>query len=124
MKRIFAVILALMLTLCGIITAFAEDGKPGQPQQTGGGPPQGTPPEMPEGGFPGEPGGMPPEKPDDQPGGPGGSGDAPGHAPGRQQSRVEGQLGSWSMGGTNADGIEGDDYVSKGCFPACIAGRI
>ena len=129
MKRFFAVILALMLAVCGVFTAFAEDGKPGQPPQTGGEDPQGTPPEMPEGGFPGGPGGMPPEKPDGQPGGPGGSGgmppekpdgrpggpggsgDASGYAPGRQQSRVEGQLGSWSMGGTNADGIEGDDYA-------------
>ena len=71
------------------------------------------PPEKPDGqpGGPSGSGGMPPEKPDGQPGGPGGSGDAPGHASGRQQSRVEGQLGSWSMGGTSADGIEGDDYA-------------
>ena len=108
MKRFLAVMLAAMLALCSSPAAFAEDAGSGtdQPPKMGDGAPEGTPPEMPEGGFPGGPGGMPPEKPDGQPGGPGGSGDAPGHAPGRQQSRVEGQLGSWSMGGTNADGIQ------------------
>ena len=115
--------LAVMLILCSSLAAFAEDtdSNTNQPQM-GDGAPEGAPPEMPEGGFPGGPGmgtppempeggfpgGTPPEKPDGQPGGPGG---APGNAPGRQQSHVEGQLGSWSMGGTNADGIEGDDYA-------------
>ena len=44
---------------------------------------------------------MPPERPDGQTrGGPGG-----------QQGHAEGQLGSWSMGGTDADSIGGDDYA-------------
>lgn len=47
---------------------------------------------------------QPPEKPDGM-GGPGGD------APGGQQSQVEGQLGSWSMGGTDADSVDGDDYA-------------
>ena len=66
-----------------------------------------TPPEgmgePPQGG----PGGQPPQ---------GGPGDTPPEgtprdAPGGQQSRVEGQLGSWSLGGTDADSIGGDDYA-------------
>ena len=102
-----------MLVLCSSLTAFAEnaDTNTSQPPQMGDGVTEGMPPEMPEGGFPGGPGGTPPEKPDGQPGGPGRPGGAPGNAPGRQQSHTEGQLGSWSMGGTNADGIEGDDYA-------------
>ena len=102
--------LAAMFLLCSSLAAYAEDTNSNtnhQPQM-GGEAPEGMPPEMPEGGFPGGPGGTPPEKPD---GRPGGHGVAPGNAPGRQQSHVEGQLGSWSMGGTNADGIEGDDYA-------------
>jgi len=102
--------LAAMFLLCSSLAAYAEDTNSNtnhQPQM-GGEAPEGMPPEMPEGGFPGGPGGTPPEKTD---GRPGGHGVAPGNAPGRQQSHVEGQLGSWSMGGTNADGIEGDDYA-------------
>ncbi|MBR7174610.1 MAG: hypothetical protein IKD50_09310 [Clostridia bacterium] len=113
MKRFLAIMLAAMFLLCSSLAAYAEDTNSNtnhQPQM-GGEAPEGMPPEMPEGGFPGGPGGTPPEKPDGQPGGPGRPGSAPGNAPGRQQSHVEGQLGSWSMGGTNADGIEGDDYA-------------
>ena len=113
MKRFLAIMLAAMIVLCSSLAAFAEDtnSSMSQPPQMGDGAPEDAPPEMPEGGFPGGPGGMPPEKSDGQPGGPGRPGGAPGNAPGRQQSHVEGQLGSWSMGGTNADGIEGDDYA-------------
>jgi len=110
MKRFLAIMLAAMFLLCSSLAAYAEDTNSNtnhQPQM-GGEAPEGMPPEMPEGGFPGGPGGTPPEKTD---GRPGGHGVAPGNAPGRQQSHVEGQLGSWSMGGTNADGIEGDDYA-------------
>ena len=113
MKRFFAMMLALILAVCCTLTAFADGpdigGMPPEPPE--GGFPGGTPPEPPEGGFPGGSSGMPPEKPDGQPGGPGGPGGAPGNAPGSQQSYTEGQLGSWSMGGTNEDGIEGDDYA-------------
>ena len=110
MKRFLAIMLAAMFLLCSSLAAYAEDTNSNtnhQPQM-GGEAPEGMPPEMPEGGFPGGPGGTPPEKPD---GRPGGHGVAPGNVPSRQQSHVEGQLGSWSMGGTNADGIEGDDYA-------------
>lgn len=34
-----------------------------------------------------------------------------GDAPGGQQSQVEGQLGSWSMGGTDESTVEGNDYA-------------
>ncbi|MBQ6960285.1 MAG: hypothetical protein IJP78_04830 [Clostridia bacterium] len=113
MKRFLAIMLAAMFLLCSSLAAFAEDtnSNTNHPSQMGGEAPEGMPPEMPEGGFPGGPGGTPPEKTDGQPGGPGRPGGAPGHAPGGQQSHAEGQLGSWSMGGTNADGMEGDDYA-------------
>ena len=108
MKRILALILAFSLVLSLCLSGMAESSVPqggpdGTPPEGMGQPPEGmTPPdgmgEPPEGG----PGGMSPE------GGPGG---APGEAPGRQQSQVDGQLGSWSMGGTDADSIDGDDYA-------------
>ncbi|MBR0368682.1 MAG: hypothetical protein IJH86_09870 [Clostridia bacterium] len=60
-----------------------------------GEPPQGGKP--PQGG-PGGPGGEPPQG-------------GPGDAPGGQQNAVEGQLGSWSLGGTDADSVGGDDYA-------------
>ena len=92
MKKLLAMMLAAMLVLCSFLAAFAEG-------------PGSRPPQMPEGGFSGGgPGGTPPDKPD---GGHGG----PGDAPGGRQSHTEGQLGSWSMGGTDADSIEGDDYA-------------
>ena len=114
MKRFLAIMLAVMFGLCSFLTAFAEnaDTNTNQPPQIGGRAPEGTPPEMPESGFPGGPGmGTPPEKPDGQPGGPGGPGGVPGDRHDDQQEYAEGQLGSWSMGGTNADTIEGDDYA-------------
>ena len=115
MKRFLAIMLATMLVLCSSLTAFAEDANSNtdQPQQMGDGAPEGTPSKMPESEFPGGPGmGTPPEMPEGGfLGGPGGPGGAPGGAPSGQQEHVEGQLGSWSMGGTNAEGIEGDDYA-------------
>ena len=110
MKKFLAIMLSAMLVLCSSLTAFAEnaDTNTNQPPQMGDGAPEGTPPERPEGGFPG---GTPPEKPDGRPGGPGGPGGVPGDRHDGQQEHAEGQLGSWSMGGTNADTIEGDDYA-------------
>ena len=76
--------------------------------------PEGQPPEMPNGEKPdGQPpemsnGDNPPEKPDgEKPDGPGqmGGGESGG------ESRVSGQLGSWSMGGTDASSEEGNDYA-------------
>ena len=105
MKRLLAVLLAITL-LFTALSAFAE--QPGQPPEMGSGP-MGTPP----GGM-----GTPPEKPDGAPGGgpggpggPGGHGGPGGEALGDKQSRAEGQLGSWSMGGTDADSIDGADYA-------------
>ena len=63
MKRILAMLLAFMLVVCGALTAFAEEeDSSSQAVQTDGSTPEGTPPDMPEGGMPGNPGGMPPEK--------------------------------------------------------------
>ena len=109
MKRLFALILSMILAVT-CIGAFAEGNTgEGQPPQggPGGTPPEGmTPPdgmgEPPEGMTPPDGMGEPPQ------GGPGG---APGDAPGGQQSNVEGQLGSWSLGGTDADSVGGDDYA-------------
>ncbi len=113
MKRFLAIILAAMLLLGGSLTALAENvsSSTNQPQQMTDTVPEGAPPEMPDSGFSGSHGGTPHKKLDGQPGGPGGSGSTPGDAPGGQQSHAEGQLGSWSLGGTNADSIEGDDYA-------------
>jgi len=123
MKRFLAIMLAAMLVLCSSLAALAENAgtSTSQPPKMGDRGPEDTPPEMPEGGFPGGtppempeggfPGGTPPEKPDGQPGGPGRPGGAPGGRHDGQQEHAEGQLGSWSMGGTNADSIEGDDYA-------------
>ncbi len=71
MKRFPAIMLATIFFLCSSLTAFAEDANinTNQPPQMGDGAPEGIPPEMPEGGFPGGPGGTPPEKPDGRPGG-------------------------------------------------------
>ena len=110
MKRIFAWILAIMMITCAV-GAFAEgnDQPPEPPAGAMGEPPEGMG-EPPEG--MGEPpqGGKPPQG---GPGGPGGEPPqgAPGDAPGGQQNEVEGQLGSWSLGGTDADSVGGDDYA-------------
>ena len=90
MKHIIALILAIMMITCAV-GAFAEEDSqlPELPTGAMGEPPQGGP---------GGPGGNPPDG-------------APGDAPGGQQSQVEGQLGSWSLGGTDADSIGGDDYA-------------
>ena len=128
-KRILAIALSVITILCISITAFAEEAA-GQPEMASGdmAPPaweNGQPPERPDGDMtpPGGDNGQPPEKPDgnmppmkgdngqapERPDGEGSGG--PGGAPGGQQSQVEGQLGSWSMGGTDAASAGGDDYA-------------
>jgi len=111
LKRIAAMILSAIMLLCIGLSAYAEEGS--------------TPPEMPSGGMapPDWENGQPPEKPDGSVAPPdGGNGQppaksdgngpgGPGGAPGGQQGRVEGQLGSWSMGGTDADSEGGNDYA-------------
>ena len=100
MKRILAMIVAMILAI-SCLGAYA-DGSGNPPEKPAG--EMGQPPEGGPGGTP--PGGMtPPEGMDEPPQG------GPGDAPGGQQSNVEGQLGSWSMGGTDADSIGGDDYA-------------
>lgn len=88
------------------------NGGPGGGNPPDGTPPEGTPPDGFGGGNDGKMGtppdggnGQPPEKPDgSRPGG-------PGEAPGEQQNRVEGQLGSWSLGGTETSSAGGNDYA-------------
>ncbi len=104
----------LALTMAAVLgaqgTAWAEQssletategmpsGGPGNGEMPSGGPGNG---EMPSGG-PGN-GEMPS-------GGPG-NGEAPSGGPGGEgQSKAEGQLGSWSMGGTDASTVDGNDY--------------
>ena len=120
-NRIIAMMLALALLIVFPASVMAEttetqvEGTHGESPQGMGEPPQGGP-----GGNPpdGSHEGMTPpdgmgEPPQGGPGGPGGNppDGAPGDAPGGQQSQVEGQLGSWSLGGTDADSIGGDDYA-------------
>ena len=99
MKRILAVILAIML-LIGCISAYAEaDGTPpempggemGQPPEGMGEPPQGGPGGEPPQGGPGGEMGNPP----DGMGGPSGNG-----GPGGDAAKAEGVIGSWSSGGS------------------------
>ena len=59
MKRVLALILVMMLAVCGTAYANAQEGSAGQPPREGGGFMDGmTPPEPPEGGMPG---GAPPD---------------------------------------------------------------
>ena len=83
--------------------SFAEGNPPSSatpPTGEMGTPPDGTPPDGFGGGMGTPPNGMK-EAPQSAPNG----------APGGQQNQEEGQLGSWSMGGTDADSIGGDDYA-------------
>ena len=136
MKRILALILCITMTVF-TLSALAEQGStppqmpdgqmpsgdfaPSDGSQAGGfGPSDGsqdggfTPSDGAQGGFPG--GGEMPQMPDGQmPSGDFGesggfpAGGFPGGFPGSGE-KVKGQLGSWSMGGTDADSPEGDDY--------------
>ena len=119
MKKYFALLIALIMII-STTAAFAEGNLPsGGTPPTGemGTPPDGTPPDgfgggtppsgkmgTPPGGFGGGTG-TPPSGMKEPPQG------APNGAPGGNQSQVEGQLGSWSMGGTDADSIGGNDYA-------------
>ena len=118
MKKYFALLIALIMII-STAAAFAEGNAPGGTPPTGemGTPPDGTPPDgfgggtspsgkmgTPPGGFGGGTG-TPPSGMKEPPQG------APNGAPGGNQSQVEGQLGSWSMGGTDADSIGGNDYA-------------
>ena len=99
MKRILAVILAMLL-LVGCIGSYAEtngnppekpSGEMGQPPEDMGEPPQGgLGGEPPQGGPGGEMG-----NPPDGMGGPGGNG-----GPGGDAAKPEGMIGSWSSGGS------------------------
>ncbi len=73
MKKIIALMLAVTLAACGALNAFAETADEDMPSQPGTHAPDGTPPEPPEGGFPGGPEGMGPP-PDGAPGHGGGFG--------------------------------------------------
>ncbi len=93
----------------GKTTSDTENGTssdvPGTPPDGQGGP-GGTPPGDPPDGFGGGPGGTPPNGPSGTP--PSGQG-GPGGNNGGQ--KAEGQLGSWSMGGTDASSVDGNDYA-------------
>lgn len=110
-KRILAIVLSIMMIFGISLSAFAENsGNPPKMPSGGMTPPDfgdGQPPEKPDGDMtpPGSGNGQRPDKPNGE--GPGGHGDAPGG----KQSQVEGQLGSWSMGGTDASSVGGDDYA-------------
>ena len=93
MKRISALILALILAACGMASAFAEEESAGQqPREDGGFADGMTPPEPPKDGKPGGPGGTPPDgKPGGTPpdGAPGSGGFGGGTPPGGRTSSFE-----------------------------------
>ena len=110
-KRILAILLSVIMIFCLSLSAYAEESN-NSPEMSSGdmAPPDwenGQPPEKPDGDMtpPDWGNGQPPEKPDGTR--PGGSEDAPGG----RQGRVEGQLGSWSMGGTDDASEGGNDYA-------------
>ena len=120
MKRLTALLLSLMLAVF-CLSAFAEqNGMPPEGFDGSGGFPAGGA-DMPEGQMPegfGESGGFPADgtplgMPEGQmPEGFGESGGFPaGGFPGGSGEKSEGQIGSWSMGGHDANAIEGDDYA-------------
>jgi hypothetical protein len=111
MKRILAVIVAIMMAL-GCLGAFAEtngnppempSGEMGQPLEGMGEPPQGGPGGEPPQGGPGGEMGNPP----DGMGGPGGQG-----APGDNAAKAEGVIGSWSSGGSEDYEYDAALYVT------------
>ena len=110
-KRIVAILLSVIMIFCLSLSAYAEESN-NSPEMSSGdmAPPDwenGQPPEKPDGDMtpPDWGNGQPPEKPDGtRPGG-------PGDTPGGQQGRVEGQLGSWSMGSTDDASEGGNDYA-------------
>ncbi len=111
MKRILAVIVAIMMAL-GCLGAFAEtngnppempSGEMGQPPEDMGEPPQGGPGGEPPQGGPGGEMGNPP----DGMGGPGGQG-----APGDNAAKAEGVIGSWSSGGSEDYEYDAALYVT------------
>ena len=122
MKRLTALLLMLTLTVF-CLSAFAEQGgtPPGDFGGSGGFPVDGTMPDMPGGQMPegfGESGGFPADGTmPNIPGGqmPEGFGESDGFPaggfPGGSSEKAEGQIGSWSMGGHDANSIEGDDYA-------------
>ncbi len=119
-KMILALTMAAVLGTQG--TAWAEQSSTEPSAQTGQEMPSGGPGngEMPSGG-PGN-GEMPSGGPGngEMPSGGPGNGEMPSGGPGEGmqggpgggegQSKAEGQLGSWSMGGTDASTVDGDDY--------------
>ena len=129
MKKAFAIILSVIMLFCLSLSAHAEENST-PPEMPSGEltPPDwenGQPPEKPDGDMapPDWENGQPPAKPDGDgappdgengqpPAKPDGNGaGGPGGAPGGQQGHVEGQLGSWSLGGTDAASEGGDDYA-------------
>ncbi len=126
---LLAVLLVTGLCACGISTSTESEDINSTNEQTDAGVDQdgssgsadssvpddftGEPPEGGPGGTPpdgqGGPGGTPP----DGQGGPGGSPPGGQGGPGGNNSgqKAEGQLGSWSMGGTDASSVDGNDYA-------------
>lgn len=128
-KRILAILLSVIMIFCLSLSAYAEESN-NSPEMSSGdmAPPDwenGQPPEKPDGDMtpPDWENGQPPEKPDGSMAPPdGGNGQPPAKpdgtrpggpedAPGGRQGRVEGQLGSWSMGGTDDASEGGNDYA-------------
>ena len=104
MKRFLAILLAAMLACTVCMAGLSEDASSGDSAGDSAGassgmPADGTIPDMGE--IPADDGASSGDS----------AGDSAGGSSGMGGAAVEGQLGSWNGGGTNADAVEGNDYA-------------
>ena len=109
MKRFFAILLAALLACAVCMVGLSEDASSGDSSGASSGDSSGMPA---DGAIPAD-GAMPDmgQFPADDGASSGASSGMPSGMPGMSGDPVEGQLGSWNGGGTNADAVEGDDYA-------------
>ena len=108
MKRFFAILLAALLC-CACVAGLSEDASSGDSSGASSGDSSGMPA---DGTIPAD-GAIPDmgQFPADDGASSGASSGMPSGMPGMSGDPIEGQLGSWNGGGTNADAVEGDDYA-------------
>ena len=109
MKRFFAILLAALLACAVCMVGLSEDASSGDSSGASSGDSSGMPA---DGTIPAD-GAIPDmgQFPADDGASSGASSGMPSGMPGMSGDPVEGQLGSWNGGGTNADAVEGDDYA-------------
>ena len=108
MKRFLAILLAMLLC-CACVAGLSEDASSGDSSGASSGDSSG----MPAAGTIPADGAIPDmgQFPADDGASNGASSGMPSGMPGMSGDPVEGQLGSWNGGGTNADAVEGNDYA-------------